>query len=74
MTQFAIEQRTRVLVNTDPEGRCYNGCNFSEEHRWSGWQRIHTTTNDNALGDLEFWRDFESARTGKCEFRARRLA
>lgn len=32
--------RKKVTVNTDPQLRCYNGCNFSEEIRWSEWELV----------------------------------
>ena len=27
--------RKKVIVNTDPQRRCYNGCNFSEREEWT---------------------------------------
>lgn len=32
--------RKRVTKNTDPQRRCYNGCNFSEETVWTEWYKI----------------------------------
>jgi len=31
--------RRGVLVNTDPQRRCYNGCHFSSRVDWSEWER-----------------------------------
>lgn len=36
-TIYQIQFRSRVIVNTDPQRRCYNGVNFSEEKRWTEW-------------------------------------
>lgn len=40
-----IYVRQKIVVNTDPLRRCYNGCNFSEEHVWSGWRFIMPSPN-----------------------------
>ena len=32
--------RKKLVVNTDPQRRCYNGCNFSERVEWSAWALI----------------------------------
>ena len=35
---YAVYSRTRVVVNTDPQRRCYNGCNFSERVDHGPWE------------------------------------
>lgn len=37
MTLYQIATRKRVMINTDPQRRCYNGCNYSEELQWTEW-------------------------------------
>jgi hypothetical protein len=32
-----VQSRHRTVINTDPQRRCYDGCNFSEEVVWTGW-------------------------------------
>ena len=32
-----IERRNRILVNTDPQRRCYNGCHAKSELMWGEW-------------------------------------
>ena len=34
--------RTRTVVNTDPQRRCYNGCNFSERVDLGEWRLFQT--------------------------------
>ena len=34
--------RTRSVVNTDPQRRCYNGCNFSERIDFGEWRLFQT--------------------------------
>lgn len=34
----AVYSRTRTVVNTDPQRRCYNGCNFSERIELGEWK------------------------------------
>ena len=32
--------RKKFEVNTDPQRRCYNGCHFSSEMRWTAWDTL----------------------------------
>lgn len=45
---FTIYIRDRTIVNTDPERRCYNGCNYSEKIQYGEWRVFQT------WGTLEF--------------------
>ena len=38
--KFAVMFRKKITINTDPQRRCYNGCNFSEKTIWSEWGHI----------------------------------
>ena len=29
-----------MLINTDPQRRCYNGCNYSEKLVWGPWEEL----------------------------------
>ena len=40
MSEFAVFSRKKVTINTDPQRRCYDGCNFSEKTVWSEWKHI----------------------------------
>lgn len=58
MKKYAIKFRKRIVVNTDPQRRCYNGCNFSEEIRWTSWEDIDATIPEDRLeARLTFWRE-----------------
>jgi len=35
--KHVVQVRKRIVVNTDPERRCYDGCNASEEEVWTDW-------------------------------------
>lgn len=37
---FAVFSRKKITINTDPQRRCYDGCNFSEKVVWSEWGHI----------------------------------
>jgi hypothetical protein len=55
---FRVLRRRRVLVNTDPQRRCYNGCHFSSEMRWSEWGILVcdlALANCNLEEALDFW-------------------
>jgi len=58
---FIIESRTRTLVNTDPQRRCYNGCHFSSELVWNSWEALnYGVTADTVEDKLNFWRDLNA--------------
>lgn len=73
--------RRRVLVNTDPFRRCYNGCYFSSEFQWSSWE-VFDTCQDLRPGcslenRLKFWRDLndyavsQRGESALCEYELR---
>lgn len=71
-----IEFRKLILVNTDPQRRCYNGCHFSSELIWTGWEDIESgIAPDEVESRLTFWRELNdyavSARgeSAKSEYR-----
>lgn len=37
-----IWMRSKVVINTDPQRRCYNGCNFSERIEYGDWRLFQT--------------------------------
>ncbi len=52
-----IETRSRVLVNTDPQRRCYNGCHFSSELQWTSWEPLESAVPEDKVEDrINFWR------------------
>ena len=58
MKTYNIEQRKRVLVNTDPQRRCYNGCHFSSELLWTEWEQLELDVSEEyAESRLKFWRE-----------------
>lgn len=72
MTMYVIRHRKRIEVNTDPQRRCYNGCHFSSELRWTEWAVLDRCPADKVESKLKFWRELndyavsqrgESART-----------
>lgn len=38
MSKFKIFLRTKRIINTDPQRRCYNGRNFSERIEYGEWE------------------------------------
>lgn len=66
--QYKILKRSRILINTDPQRRCYNGAHFSSELVWSQWESLGTATKENAKERLKFWRelnDYAVSQRGK---------
>ena len=64
-----IETRQRVVVNTDPQRRCYNGCNKSEELQWTPWEVLEYNVSKDSLEQrLTFWvelNDYAVSQRGK---------
>lgn len=58
MTQYTIESRRQVLVNTDPQRRCYNGCHASSELQWESWDWLELELPaERVESRLAFWRE-----------------
>lgn len=57
MVKLTIDTRRIQVVNTDPQRRCYNGCNYSEEHVWTPWEVLEYTTQDKVKERLKFWHE-----------------
>ena len=49
--------RQRILVNTDPQRRCYNGCHFSSEWQWTPWEVLERFPAEKTEAKLAFWTD-----------------
>ena len=74
---FRIESRALFLVNTDPQKRCYNGCHYSSELRWTAWQVLNVELPEASVErKLKFWRELndyavsQRGQAAKSEFRA----
>lgn len=71
--QGIIQRRSNVLVNTDPQRRCYNGCHYKSEIVTTEWEDFeYGIPKSDEETRLKFWRDLndyavsqrgESART-----------
>lgn len=56
-----IQRRRLILVNTDPQRRCYNGCHFSYDLVWTEWTDLESFIPDDRIDDrLAFWRDLNA--------------
>lgn len=56
MSSKALESRRLVEVNTDPQRRCYDGCHFSSEIKFTEWAKIDSgLTTEQAERRLAFW-------------------
>lgn len=51
-----IQTRQRYLANTDPQGRCYNGCHKSSELRWTEWGDLEIGVKETE-SRLKFWKE-----------------
>ena len=71
-----IETRRQVLINTDPQRRCYNVFHASSELQWTGWGVIDFGIKEERIEErLKFWQelnDYAVSQRGegaRCEFR-----
>lgn len=66
---FEIQSREQFVVNTDPQRRCYNGCNFSEGKVWSAWAPLYSLkTRAEAEESVARWAAMPRGQR-VCEFR-----
>ena len=49
-----LETRRRILINTDPQRRCYNGCHYSSELIWTPWEVLEYDIKPDRI---KFWED-----------------
>lgn len=47
--------RQKVLVNTDPQRRCYNGAHFSSEIVWTRWEPLVYIRPDQDAEAIKKW-------------------
>lgn len=58
MKLFNVLERHKILINTDPQRRCYNGCHYSSELIWSDWVVLEYSVEECRLEDrLKFWEE-----------------
>ncbi len=69
---MTVQFRRKIVENTDPQRRCYNGCNFSERVFWSEWEDlVYLGTKEEAEASAESFRRNNLAREYRvCEERA----
>lgn len=73
---YRIEFRVKTLVNTDPQRRCYDGCNYSSKLQWTAWEMLACGVTEESLERrLKFWKELndyavkERGNSAKREFR-----
>ena len=62
--------REAHMVNTDPQRRCYDGCNFSEEKRWTAWSTLsRLPTLAEAEESAASWRNYMKGTGRECQYK-----
>jgi len=71
-----IETRRQMLINTDPQRRCYNGCHYKPELSWTPWEVLQVNVPESDIkARLAWWRSLnnyavgERGESARCEFR-----
>lgn len=61
-----LQVRKSILINTDPQRRCYNGCHYSSERIWTNWGDLEVIrTGEDEEKRLKFWRDLSTYDSSK---------
>lgn len=74
MTDIMV--RKKLLINTDPQRRCYDGCHYTSELVWSPWEVLEVNVK-NPTERLKFWNELnddavsERGNSAKSEFKTR---
>lgn len=54
---YKIIQKFKVLVNHDPQKRCYNGAYANASYEWTNWETLESNIPDDKIDSrLDFWR------------------
>lgn len=57
---YLVQSREQFEYNTDKQRRCYNGCHFSSEWRWTAWSTLSKhATLEEAEKSAQEWRDYQ---------------
>lgn len=58
LKMYKLLTRGKILINTDPQRRCYNGAHYSSELINSPWEILRSGISENELdGIFAFWTD-----------------
>jgi hypothetical protein len=64
MVSWSLWYRKRVVVNTDPQRRCYDGCHFSPREEWTDWEPVsfYYASRENAESSAATFRQINPDR------------
>lgn len=62
---YSLYVRKKITINTDPQRRCYNGCNFSEEDVWTNWEFIYSSSKENVEESAHVFKELNPKREYK---------
>lgn len=67
---YLVQSREQHEHNTDPQRRCYNGCHFRSEWRWTEWRTLSVRpTLEEAEVSAEMWRQLAKSSGRRLEYR-----
>ena len=52
-----IEFRTKKVINTDPQRRCYNGAHAESKVVWGAWGVLEYVREERSEERLKFWKE-----------------
>jgi hypothetical protein len=55
-----IHTRQKVLVNLDPQKRCYNGAYANAKYEWGPWEHLETLNKEDIEQRLTFWKELNN--------------
>lgn len=55
---YRIQRRHTIMMNDDPQGRCYNGAYFKSSYQWTGWYDLQPMeTKAKAIEAVDYFRE-----------------
>lgn len=80
MRDLVVMTRTKHLINTDPQRRCYYGVHKSSALVWGAWEVLEYTNEQNSDARLKFWKELndyavsERGEEARSEFKLERAS
>lgn len=59
---YSLYVRKKITVNTDPQRRCYDSYNFSEEDIWTDWEFIYSSSKENVEDSARVFKEINPNR------------
>jgi hypothetical protein len=66
MKNYTIMKRDRILINTDPQRRCYYGVHKKSELIWGKWEELEFVKEEKLQQRMYFWKELNDFAVSQC--------